>query len=210
MIQSMITHLDGFAPLQNKILLYCLGSDTATIMQPIVAQMEERRLTTEDINCETAWRCIKEKPDTVNIALKKAKGYTFKTYLASMEMLLARLEMPGSDPTEKTVIEHHVNLAKHRQFTVINSRLTSPEKYGTPTGNLIRKYVSYILMKGIHLKGNETLWARFSGEEVIFYSVCPEDKVNPKVLEDLNQALKKRKEEYEIRIASGNLEEDFF
>ncbi len=210
MIQSMITYLDGFGPLQNKILLYCLGTDTAAIMQPIVAQMEQRRIATEDINCETAWRCIKQKPDTVNIALKKARGYTFQTYLASMEMLLARLEMPDSDPTEKEVIEHHVNLAKHRQFTVINSRLTSPDIHCTPTGNLIRKYVSYLLMRGIHLKGNETLWARFSDEEVIFYSVCLEDKVNPRVLEDLNQALQKRKEEYENRIASGNWEEDFF
>ncbi len=206
----MITYLDGFAPLQNKILLYCLGSNTASIMQPIVAQMEERRLTTKDINCETAWRCITQKPDTVNIALKKAKGYTYKTYLASMEMLLARLEMPDSDPTEKTVIEHHVNLAKHRQFTTINSRLTSPDIHCTPTGGVIRKYVSYLLMRGIHLKGNETLWARFSGEEVIFYSVCPEDKVNPRVLEDLNQALQKRKEEYEIRMESGNWVEEFF
>jgi hypothetical protein len=206
----MITYLDGFAPLQNKILLYCLGSNTAAIMQPIVAQMEQRRLTTQDINCETAWRCITQKPDKVGIALKKAKGYTFKTYLASLEMLLARLEMPGSDPTEKTVIENHVNMAKHRQITVINSRLTSPDIHCTPTGNLIRKYVSYLLMRGIHLKGNETLWARFSGEEVIFYSVCLEDKVNPRVLEDLNQALQKRKEEYDIRIESGNWEEDFF
>lgn len=57
----MITYLDGFAPLQNKILLYCLGSDTATIMQPIVSEMEKRRQTTKDINCETAWRCQKKK-----------------------------------------------------------------------------------------------------------------------------------------------------
>lgn len=205
----MITHLNGFAPLQNKILLYCLDSNTATVMQPIVSEMEERRKNTKDINCETAWRCIEEKPDSIDAAIKKAQGFTFMTYLVSLEMTLARLEMPGSNRTKKNETEINLRMAKRSRFEITHNRLTSPDKYGTPTGNLMRKYMANLFMRGLHLKGNETMWGRFSCGEVVFRSRYAEEDINPRVLEDLNQALQKRKEEYEIRMANGNID-DFF
>jgi len=206
----MITHLDGFAPLQNKILLYCIGSDTASVMQPIVAQMEERRKTTKDINCETAWRCIEEKPDSIDFAIKKAQGFTFITHVVSLEMTLARLEMPGSNLTKKNEIEINLRMAKRSLFGIIYNRLTSPDKYGTPTGNLMRKYMANLFMRGLYLRGNETMWARFSDYTVLYRNRDPITNTNnPRILEDLEQAMKKRKEEYYIRIENGNLE-DFF
>ncbi len=206
----MIIHLNGFAPLQNKILLYCLESNTASVMQPIVAQMEERRKTTKDINCETAWRCIEEKPDSIDLAIKKVQGLTFMTHILSLEMSLARLEMPGSNLTKKNETEIILRMAKRSLFSITYNRLTSPDKYGTPTGNIMRKYMANLFMRGLHLKGNETMWCRFSCREVVFRSRRPDAQINLKVLEELNQALQKCNEEYKIRMANQNWEEDFF
>ncbi len=207
----MITYLDGFAPLQNKILLYCLSSNTAAIMKPIVTQMEERRETAKDINCETAWRCIEETPDSIDVAIKKAQGFTFMTHVVSLEMELARLEIPGSNLTKKNEIDINLRMAKRSLFGIIYNRLSSPDKYGTPTGNLMRKYMSNLFMRGLYLRGNETMWCRFSDYTVLYRNRDPITNTNnPRILEDLNQALQKRKEEYEIRMASGNWEDDFF
>jgi hypothetical protein len=57
MLQSMMIQLAGFQPLQNKILMYCLGSPSASVMKPLCVQVEAKRQkkgVTEDE--ATAWR----------------------------------------------------------------------------------------------------------------------------------------------------------
>ena len=39
----MINQLDGFNPLQNKILMYCLGSPSASVMKPLCVRVEAKR-----------------------------------------------------------------------------------------------------------------------------------------------------------------------
>lgn len=151
----------------------------------------------------------KKKIDSESLTLKKVKGYTFSSYLAINEMKLARLEMPGSNLNEKYEIEDDIRLAKQTLFNIKYDRLTKPDKDGTPTGIIIKKYIANLFMRGLHLKGNETLWARFSCGEVTFRSRYPEEQINLRVLEDMNQAMQKQQEEYEIRMANGNVE-DFF
>ena len=48
MLQSMISQLDGLKPLQNKILMYCLGSPSAAIMKPLCAQIKAKRRDEDD------------------------------------------------------------------------------------------------------------------------------------------------------------------
>jgi hypothetical protein len=39
----MINQLSGFYPLQNKILMYCLGSPSAAAMKPLCRQIVAKR-----------------------------------------------------------------------------------------------------------------------------------------------------------------------
>jgi hypothetical protein len=200
MIQSMITYLAGFEPLQKKILLYCLESDTAALMQPIVTEMEKRRKTTEDINCETAWRCHTPKKYNNEIIMKRKMNYTLNTFIVLKEIDLAKLSIPGTNSELKKQAEIDLQMGIKSHFNVKYNWLTRSEKHGTPTGIIIRKYMIKLFMKGFYLKGNETMWARFSNYKVLDSHGFPMEVNNPSVIQDLQQAMQQRIIEYKLSI----------
>jgi len=204
MIQSMIMHLNGFEPLQKKILLYCFATDTAVLMQPIVLEMEKRRQTTEDINCETAWRCHTPKKYNEEKQLNRPSGYSLQSYLASKEMDVAKLTMLKTNSVLKAATENSVRLAQKSMFNAKYGRLTQAEKNGTPTGIIIRKYMTKLFMKGLKLRGNETMWARFSDYKILDRSGCPMESNSESIILDLEQAIQQRIIEYKLYVSRIN------
>ena len=196
MIQTMNTHLAGYEPLQNKILMYCLGSPTATLMKPIIDIVKEHKSNDMDLNCETAWRYFPPKKVGVEMALKKAMSYSFSSYIASKEMEIARLEMPGTTPEEKEEVIEEVFLAKNTLLQIAYHRLTIAERdNGTPTGIIMRNYMINLFRKGFKLKDNETMWARFSFGRILSFERKPMTtlQVKEEVLNDLIKAMNELK-----------------
>jgi hypothetical protein len=73
--------LAGFQPLQNKILMYCLGSPSASIMKPVCVRVEakkQEKLDTEDE--ATAWR-YKESVKNFNAYGRYKRPNTFGSFL---------------------------------------------------------------------------------------------------------------------------------
>lgn len=199
----MSTQLAGYEPLQNKILMYCLGTPTAALMKPLVSLVEQHKSANMDLNCETAWRYYSPKKDGVDIALKKARMYSFSTYIVDREMNVARLEMPGSNPEAKEEAIEEVVLAKKTMLQIVHYRSTKKEKdNGTPTGIIMRNYMSVLFSKGLQLPGNETMWARFSSGEILSCKrqAMTSLQVKPEVLSDLTKAMKQRIVEYKLNV----------
>jgi hypothetical protein len=151
----MIVQLSGFNPLQNKILMYCLGSPTAAIMKP-VCELREDKICSE--NELTAWRYYKA-PGNVNI-YKKSWSFLGLCVIEDLRMIKEKesiLKVLGIKAVE--------NLYKaHLKKKLLN--LNEKEKNGTPTGIVMRNYMANLFSRGLKLMDNETMWARFSHDKL--------------------------------------------
>jgi hypothetical protein len=187
MLQSMIKELDGLNPLQNKILMYCLGTPSATIMKPLCAQVEAKRRDQddEDENKVTAFRYY----------ISEIKSCKRRKYIRSCL---------GRAITEevKLIKNHYLDLrAEHERIvqmcfeTYLDNRmdiLTKKEENGTPTGIIMRKYIRCLFNQGYTMLENETLWAKFSLGKLI--NGCNRTPLtirymNPEVFTELTNAL---------------------
>jgi hypothetical protein len=202
MLQSMITELDGFNPLQNKILMYCLGSPTASIMKPLCAHVEAKRQeqTNEDENEVTAWRYreskYRESKRNVNACGIQIRANSFGSILG-LYVIEELQTMKEQDPILK---QERIQKEKRLLQTLMNIKqleLSQKEKNGTPTGIIMRKYMTNFFDKGYTMLENETMWAKFS-----FGKICGSNSksiahlLQPEVRADLTKALNELKAEY--------------
>ena len=185
MLQSMINHLAGLYPLQNKILMYCLGTPSAEIMKPLCLQIEAKRRDQddEDENKMTAFRYyqpeIKSKPKCIR---------SFLGWAVTEEAKLFKLR----DPDLRAEQEQVVKKCFETCFEFKLEDLTEKEENGTPTGVIMRRYIKDLLKKGYTKLENETLWAKFShGELINGYNRRPLTirQIKPDVLAELTNAL---------------------
>ena len=128
MLQAMIKELDGLNSLQNKILMYCLGSPTAAIMKPVCALVEEN----SDANEATAFRYYKAKHGNKN-RYRKCGNPLDLCVIEDLRMIKEKksiLKVLGIRTVE--------NLYKN-QFLQKQKELTKKEENGTPTAIIMRK-----------------------------------------------------------------------
>jgi hypothetical protein len=193
----MITQLDGFNPLQNKILMYCLGSPTASIMKPLCARVEAKRQeqANEDENEVTAWR-YKESRGNANAYGRQIRANSFGSILG-LYVIEELQTMKEEDPILK---QERIEKQKRLLQTLLNIKqleLSQKEKNGTPTGIIMRKTMTNFFDKGFTLLENETMWAKFSlGEIRGRNSKSMVNLLQPEVRADLTKALNELKAEY--------------
>ena len=185
MLQSMINHLAGLYPLQNKILMYCLGTPSAEIMKPLCLQIEAKRRDQddEDENKITAFRYyqsrIKPKPKCIR---------SFLGWAVTEEAKLFKLRDPDLRADQEQVVKRCFETC----FEFKLEDLTEKEENGTPTGVIMRGYIKDLSRRGYTKLENETLWAKFShGELINGYNRRPLTirQIKPDVLAELTNAL---------------------
>ena len=189
MLQSMITQLDGLKPLQNKIFMYCLGSPCASVMKPLCAQIEAKRQEQEDKdeNEVTAWRYYNKKFKNVN---QYGRHNRFGSLWGLCVIEELRM-MKEQDPVLKAEgVQQQKRLFK-TLVEIRNLELNRNEQNGTPTGIIMRKYMTNLFDKGLKLMENETMWARFS------YSQLSSRRSEPLILQpevrvELTEALNEK------------------
>ena len=162
MLQSMITQLDGFNPLQNKILMYCLGSPSASVMKPLCVRLEAKRQEQTDPENEvTAWRYYNKKFKPVNLfgTFKKYNRFGSFSGLCVIEELRM---MKEQDPVLKAEGVQQQKRLLQTLVEIKHLELNHKEENGTPTGIIMREYMTNLFDRGLKLMENETMWARFS------------------------------------------------
>ena len=137
MISLINTHLNGFAPLQNKIFMYCLGSPSAIAMAPVLAIIEEKRDELKDtrpLDQITAWRFYKpNKPISNKISMRR---HTFTSYVIIFELEVAKLTDSKMPNAEGNYIYASKRMVEKKQI-----ELTCKEtEIGTPTAIIMRDY----------------------------------------------------------------------
>jgi len=181
----MINHLAGLYPLQNKILMYCLGTPSAEIMKPLCLQIEAKRRDQddEDENKITAFRYyqsrIKPKPKCIR---------SFLGWAVTEEAKLFKLRDPDLRADQEQVVKRCFETC----FEFKLEDLTEKEENGTPTGVIMRGYIKDLSRRGYTKLENETLWAKFShGELINGYNRRPLTirQIKPDVLAELTNAL---------------------
>ena len=138
MISLINTHLNGFAPLQNKIFMYCLGSPSAIAMAPVLEIVKEKKEVVNDnrpLDQITAWRFYKpNKTISTKISMRR---HTFTSYVITCELEVAKL----SD-SKMTNAEDNYRYALKRMFEKKQFELTCKEtETGTPTAIIMRDYI---------------------------------------------------------------------
>ena len=185
MIQTMIERLDGFAPLQLKILYYCLGTHSAKAMALVISIVKERSLENPDLTLDqqTAWRFYELKSGTS----RRRGDNSFRGWVTYQELRVAKTTYAPDKTREAFVLlktsESHV-LYMHALVT--NKETT----HGTPTGVIMRNYLSKLFNAGIKLEDCETLWARFSCCQILTKKCFPMVNLNKDVRADLNNAMR--------------------
>jgi len=185
----MITQLDGLKPLQNKIFMYCLGSPTAPVMKPLCVQIEAKRQeqTDEDENEVTAWRYYNKKFKTVNLQGRYNRFGSLWGLCVIEELRM----MKEQDPILK---EEWVQQQKRLFKTLVEIKhleLNHKEENGTPTGIIMRKYMTNLFDRGLKLMENETMWARFSYSQLSTMRSKPL-LLHPEVRIELTKALNEK------------------
>ena len=182
----MIKQLAGLNPLQNKILMYCLDSPSAAAMKQLCAQIESKRQEQEfSENEATAWRYYKAEIKSTK-RRKMVRSYLGWCTVEQLKMFKIQ------DPDLRAEQEQIVKRISKTYLDIKVSDRTAKEENGTPTGVIMREYVQNLLKKGYTLIENETIWAKFSGGEIISgYNRRPLTirQVKPEVLADLTEAL---------------------
>jgi len=132
-IQSMKTLLAGYEPLQNIILIYCLGTETAVIMKPLCRIAEDKRQS-EPNDEATAWRYYK--PD---IELTESRNLirSFLGWIISEEHKGFKIK----DPIVRENQYRQVKLYYKTQFNVRQLELKAEETNGTPSGIAVKTYM---------------------------------------------------------------------
>jgi len=192
MLQSMIKELNGLKPLQNKILMYCLGTPSAAIMNPLCAQIEAKRRDQDDKdeNKVTAFRYY-----TPEIKSSKPRKY-IRSYLGravTEEVKLFKLQDPDLRAEQERIVQMCFEAYLDNRLDI----LTKKEENGTPTGIIMRKYIRGLFNQGYTMLENETLWAKFSlGELINGYNRRPLTirQIKPEVLAELTKALEEMTE----------------
>ena len=138
MISLINTHLNGLAPIQNKILMYCLGSPSAIAMAPVLAIVEEKRHELKDtrpLDQITAWRFYK--PPNKKISNKiSMRRHTFTSYVIIFELEVAKLTDSIMPNAEGNYIYASKRMVEKKQI-----ELTCKEtEIGTPTAIIMRDY----------------------------------------------------------------------
>lgn len=137
MLSLINTHLNGFAPLQNKIFMYCLGSPSAVAMAPVISIVKEKSQENLDrpIDQITAWRFYKPK----KMCSKKIViiRRTFTSYVIMCELEVAKL----SDTKMLNVEDHYKWASKIALERKQNDMTAKEREFGTPTAIIMRDYI---------------------------------------------------------------------
>ena len=138
MLQAMITQLDGLKPLQNKILMYCLGSPCATIMKPICALVKDK--DNSDANEATAFRYYNAPHGNKNRYRRCGKALAL--------CVIEDLRMIKEQKSILKVLSIQIveNLYKN-QFLQKHTELTKKEENGTPTAVIMRNYIRKLIKR---------------------------------------------------------------
>jgi hypothetical protein len=183
----MVNQLAGYEPLQNKILMYCLGTPSATAIKLLCAQVGAKRRDQddEDENKMTAFRYYTAEIKSSKLR-KQVRSYL--GWVVTEELKLIK----NQDPDLRADQERIVKTISKTYLNIRLCTLTDEEENGTPTGVIMRKYIKNLLKKGYPLLKNDTLWAKFSlGELISGYTREPLTirQVKPEVYADLTKAL---------------------
>jgi hypothetical protein len=170
MLQLMIKHLEGFEPIQRKILLYCFSTETALIMKPMCAKVEEKNQQIPEssihIHMFTIWQLLmppKNIYSNIYKNPKKMEHMNTQGYVVYRELLVARI--PLDLICEPIISREPLRLLAQIQEIWFEQRymlLTRAEENGTPTGIIMRQYIKSLTRRGLMLRQNESLWKRTS------------------------------------------------
>jgi hypothetical protein len=164
MLQLMIKRLEGFAPLQRKILLYCFCTDTALIMKPICTQVEAEIQANPEIpiHMNTAWH-ITMPPRSIYSDIyktpKKMELMSTQGYVVYRELLVARMQINDN------LLRDAMRLLVQIQEIWFEGRymlLTRGEENGTPSGIIMRQYIRSLSRRGLVFLQHESIWKRTS------------------------------------------------
>jgi hypothetical protein len=139
MLQAMINRLDN--SLQNKILMYCLGSPCATIMKPICALVKDN----SNVHEATAFRYYNAPHGNKN-RYKKCGTPLGLCVIEDLRMIKEKNSI-----LKVLSIQIVENLYKN-QFLQKHTELTKKEENGTPTGIIMRNYIRKLLKTRSQLK----------------------------------------------------------
>lgn len=164
MLQLMIKHLEGFAPLQRKILLYCFCTDTALIMKPMCAQVEAEIQDNPEIPIHmfTVWHIImlpRSIYSDIYKTPKKMELMSTQGYVVYRELLVARMQINDD------LLRDALRLLAQIQEIWFEGRfmlLTRGEENGTPTGIIMRQYIRSLNRRGLVFLQHESIWKRTS------------------------------------------------
>jgi hypothetical protein len=160
----MLQTLAGEPHLQRKILTYCLGTPTASVMRQIVEETEEKRRAIPECSIDyiTAWRDsrILHPPKKIETALKRAKAYSFNTYIVSKELTVAKCLFSPEDALELATATKDLEEAKNMKLGCMVSRLNSKETNGTPSGVVLRRHWERLREHGFVMLETQTYWSK--------------------------------------------------
>jgi hypothetical protein len=164
MLQLMIKHLEGFAPLQRKILLYCFCTDTALIMKPMCAQVEAVIQENPEIpiHMNTVWHIIMRPRSIYSDIYKNPEKMVMintQGYVVYRELLVARIQVNGN------LLRDAMRLLIQIQEIWFETKyiiLTRAEENGTPTGIIMRQYIRSLSTRGLVFLQHESIWKRTS------------------------------------------------
>jgi hypothetical protein len=182
----MMRELDGLKPLQIKILMYCLGTDTADIMRPIVNKIKEIIQKKPD-NLITVWNYYMSPKNYYSSAYKKAIMINMGGYIVHRELQIARY---NSDCDLKKECERQLNTIKSAHLRIKYTRLADKEMiHGTPTCIIMRNYIAKLLRQGVNLREDETLWAKYSYGQLLNKYRKPMTNIPRSIQNDLFKAM---------------------
>lgn len=168
----MLESLAGVPELQRKILFYCLGTHSATAMRQIVEKVEVKRCAIPErlIDYITAWRYsgVLGPPPNMCSALKRARAYTFTTFIVGKELEIAKeLFVTDGSCARLAAAKKDYEESKEVKFTSLISKMTAIEKNGTPSALLIRRSLERAKTHGLTVLEFETFWSMRTRDGVV-------------------------------------------
>ena len=153
MISLMNKYLDGCPALQRMILMYCLDTPTAKIIQEVIQNIDTKRIDRNSLWCLMG--PIKKSHTLMNCITNTRHCYS--TFIVFRELELARV----TDPIFGGAFQHQFKEAKKTEFRLLYNDLMSREIHGTPSGIRMRRHFENLKSGGIELREHETVWSRF-------------------------------------------------
>jgi hypothetical protein len=164
----MKRHLEGFEPIQRKILLYCFCTETALIMKPMCAKVEAEIQANPEIPIHmfTIWHLLMLPKNIYSNIYKNSKKMELMNtqgYVVYRELLVARIPL---DLICKPIISREpLRLLSQIQEIWFEQRymlLTRAEENGTPTGIIMRQYIRSLSRRALVFLQHESIWKRTS------------------------------------------------